>query len=229
MWKVGRHGSLVSLSNKLAIVDGSLARMPIGRRMSIVTMESGELAVINAMAVDENTLTQIRERGTPRYLLVPNAMHTIDAPAWAERFPDIRVLVPRPLRKAIERKVRVDGTLDELPANSVLSTETAEGTRGEALFRVVDGGETSLIVSDLVFNLGNMPGLQGLVLRILGSTGGPKVTRLGRLLTVKDREAARQYLHRLADTPGLRRIIVSHGDIIDRDPAATLHHVADGL
>ena len=46
---------------------------------------------------------------------------------------------------------------------------------------------------------------------------------------VADRRAFADHLRRLADTAGLTRVIVSHGDIIDREPAAVLRRVADEL
>ncbi len=61
---------------------------------------------------------------------------------------------------------------------------------------------------------------------VTGSTGGPKVTRLFRMLGVKKKLALRAHLERLAETPDLERIVVSHHIAITDDPADVLRRVA---
>jgi hypothetical protein len=73
------------------------------------------------------------------------------------------------------------------------------------------------------------PGLDGLLLRLLGSTGGPKVTPLARWIAVRDRRALRDHLLQLAQTPGLVRVIPCHGGIISKDPSGVLRRVANRL
>ena len=86
---------------------------------------------------------------------------------------------------------------------------------------------TTLVLNDLVFNLAHGTGLGGFVVRyIMQSSGGPRVSRVTRWLVIKDARAVRAHLLRLADTPGLVRVIVSHGRVIDRDPAAALREAA---
>jgi hypothetical protein len=81
----------------------------------------------------------------------------------------------------------------------------------------------------VLWNQPHLPGFEGWVIKMLGSTGGPKVTRLGKLLLVKDKPKLRAHLERLADTPALVRVVIMHGhDIVD-DPAGTLRAVAAAL
>ena len=68
------------------------------------------------------------------------------------------------------------------------------------------------------------------MLRILGSSGGPRVTFIARTLLVADKKAMADDLRALAAIgPRLRRIIPAHGDVIDTDAAGTLRQVADAL
>ena len=55
------------------------------------------------------------------------------------------------------------------------------------------------------------------------------MTRIGRLLLVKDAAAFKAHLERLAETPDLKRIIVSHHRMITDDPGSTLREVAARL
>jgi hypothetical protein len=46
---------------------------------------------------------------------------------------------------------------------------------------------------------------------------------------IKDAAALRAHLLRLAETPGLRRVIVAHHEVITEAPAETLRQVAQTL
>jgi hypothetical protein len=46
---------------------------------------------------------------------------------------------------------------------------------------------------------------------------------------MKDKKALRAQLERLAETPGLSRIVPCHGDLIERDASAVLRQVASTL
>ena len=56
-----------------------------------------------------------------------------------------------------------------------------------------------------------------------------RVMTIARWFLVKDRPALRSHLERLASMPDLRRIVVSHHEVIDRDPARVLRDVAATL
>jgi hypothetical protein len=87
-----------------------------------------------------------------------------------------------------------------------------------------------VLANDLVFNMAHGKGLYGFVLRYLtASTGGPRVSRVGRWFVVKDRALARQELLRLAQTPSLRRVLVAHEDALTEDPAGALRTAAATL
>jgi hypothetical protein len=92
------------------------------------------------------------------------------------------------------------------------------------------GSGTTLVFNDAVFNMPHGRGFTGFVFRhITGSTGGPRVTRLFRLMAVKDRAALRAHLERLAETPDLKRLVVSHHQPVVDQPAETLRRVAATL
>ena len=95
---------------------------------------------------------------------------------------------------------------------------------------VRSNGGSSLVFNDAVFNMPHGEGLAGFIFRhITASTGGPRVTRLFRMMAVKDKAAFKADLGRLAETPGLVRIVVSHHEpIVDR-PADVLRRIAESL
>jgi len=88
----------------------------------------------------------------------------------------------------------------------------------------------ALVFNDAVFNMPHGTGVTGFVFRrVTGSTGGPRVSRLFRWALVSDKAAFRAHLERLAKTPALKHIVVSHHETITIDPAGTLAGVAAAL
>ena len=57
---------------------------------------------------------------------------------------------------------------------------------------------------------------------MLSPTGQASVPRIMRWLAVKDKSAVRAHFDRLAATPELKRIIVSHGGVVTSGAAETL-------
>jgi hypothetical protein len=164
-------------------------------------------------------------------LLVPNAYHRLDAPAFASRYPQLKVLSPKGGRSKIEEVVRVDGTYDDFDGGSSVDLEYLDGVAtSEGVLTVRSPSGTTLVFNDAVFNLPHGKGLAGFIFRyITASTGGPKVTRLFRWFAVKNRAALASHLERLADIPDLKRIVVSHGRAVTHNPAGVLGRVAAEL
>jgi hypothetical protein len=125
--------------------------------------------------------------------------------------------------------VAVDGGLEELAAAgdpSVFMPYLDGIKEAEGVLQVTSGDEITLVFNDAIFNLPHGKGLFGFVFKIMGSTGGTRVTPLFKLMAVKDKKALAAQLARLARTPGLRRIIMSHGAMIDQDAGKILAEVA---
>ena len=230
-WQVLRHGPIEKRDDNLWSVSGSLPGMSLKRVMTVVRLDNGRLVIHSAVALDDDAMAEIEAWGRPGFLLVPNAYHRLDAPAYAERYPDLKVLCPRGSRKKIEAVVRVDGDYDAFPEDSKVELRYLDGLREvEGVMIVRSDGGSTLVFNDAVFNMPHGEGIPGFIFRHLtASTGGPRVTRLFRMLAVKDKAAFKADLERLADTPGLKRIIVSHHRTIVDEPAAVLRRVAASL
>jgi hypothetical protein len=60
-------------------------------------------------------MNEIESRGTPAFLVAPNAFHRLDAPAYKARYPAMRVFAPKGAHAKIEQVIAVDATLDDFP------------------------------------------------------------------------------------------------------------------
>jgi hypothetical protein len=231
-WRVRPHGPIVELTDNLWTVEGETPRLPIARRMCAVKLSTGKLVIHSAIALDDGGMAALEAWGEPAYLIVPNGSHRLDAPAYVERYPEIKVVCPPENRARVEQKVRVDGAWDALPDDPALRVEVIDGGKvGEAALLVDSGGETTAVFCDALFNITEMRWANPVswLIRLLGSTGGPKVTWIGRKALVADRAAFAGSLREISRTPGLVRLIPGHGDVIETDGARVLAGVADSL
>jgi hypothetical protein len=230
-WTVVPHGPLEKIDENLYAIESSVPGIPgLGRRMAIVRRSDGGLLFFNAIPVGEEALERIRALGAPAMLVVPNPFHMMDAHAFRDRL-GLRVFAPRLSRAAVANRVQVDGTFEEIPTDPAVSVVTVAGFKtGEGMAVVRSAGRVSLVVADVVLNVPHSPGLRGLLFRLLGFTGDrPKLAVPVRLRAVGDRGALRAHLEDLARTPKLTRLVLSHGAIVDREPALILREIAASL
>lgn len=233
-WKTLPHGPLVARGPGLWTVDGTLPTMPLNRICSIMRRADDGLVIHSAVNVDEATLDQILALGTPRWLIVPNGFHRMDAPAWKARFPELKIIAPKGSRKRVEQVVPVDLDYEEaaaeFTADQGVLLHTLGGTaKAEGAVEIHQDGVTSLVFNDALFNQPHLPGFKGGLLKLIGSTGGPRVTNLARFAMVKDKAALARSFRSLADLDGLQVVVPGHGEVITELPAEVLRGVADGL
>jgi hypothetical protein len=229
-WNVHRHGPLERLADNLYRVEGPVPGMALRRQMIVIRLADGRLVVHSAIAVDDEVRSELEALGEPAILVVPCGLHRLDAPAYKERYPNIEVVCPAAARDKVEEVVGVDRTYEEIEPDDTVEFEYLDGlAEAEGVLTVRSSDGTTLVFNDALFNHPHASGFGGLILRLIGSTGGPKVTRLARWFIVKDKRTYADHLRRLADTPELVRVIPGHGEVIDDDPAGVLRGVADRL
>lgn len=234
-WKVLPHDPPAQIADNLWQVEGDLPDMPLRRRMVVARLQSGDLVIHNAVALDDAGMAWLEGLGRPAVLVVPNGWHRLDAARFAARYPGVRVVCPPGARKRVEKVVPVSATYADAsrpdPDDDTVTFAVLDGMKGaEGVMRVLSADGVTLVLNDAVFNLPHGKGFFWFVYgRLLGNAGGPKVTTLTRWFLVKDKRAFRAHLERLADTPDLRRIVVAHGDIVDGDAAGVLRRVAAAL
>ncbi|GMV39593.1 MAG: hypothetical protein AMXMBFR64_13090 [Myxococcales bacterium] len=228
-WNVQPHGPLSQLEPNLWEVEGDLPGLPLRRRMTVARSADGRLLVHSAIALDGPGMASLDALGPVSWIVVPNGYHRIDAPRYKARYPDAVVLCPRGSAAKAGERVAIDGAYDEV-APSDLRLSHLDGTaEREGVVEVRSPSGVTLIFNDCLFNQPHLPGFKGWLLKAMGSTGGPKVTFVARTFLTKDRKALRAHMERLADTPGLRRLVPGHGAVIDQDAAGVLRAVAAKL
>jgi len=231
VWNVPKHGPLVELAKGLFSVEAELKGPPIGRRMTLMQLSDGSLVAHSVVSCDEPTMKAIEALGPVRFIVVPSSSHRLDAPAWKARYPSAKVVAPERSAARVAAVVAVDGDYSLLPEDPALSSQIVEGAEGEGVFVHRDtAGAVSLVFNDVFMNLPDkLPGFQGFLVGMLGSTGGPKVTGIAKMFVVRDKARCAAHLRRLSELEGLTRIVPGHGAVVAHDARRTLRAVADKL
>ena len=231
-WTVLPHGKLSRLDDNLLSVTGDI-HMPVAdfpRRMTVIRLRSGKLVIYSAIALDEAEMNALEDFGEPAFLIVPNDIHRLDAKIWKDRYPQLSVISPAGVRKKVEAVVPVDSTTADFDDPRVQYVTVPGTEEHEAALVVKTWSGTTLVVSDLIWNLEDRPGFGGWLFRVMGFTGGePRIPTVVELRAIKDKNALRDQLEAWARIGDLNRIIVSHGAIVTRDPSGVLVHLAQTL
>jgi hypothetical protein len=124
----------------------------------------------------------------------------------------------------------VDATSIEFPDPAVRLI-SVPGTEDRELALTVETRDgTTLVLNDLIFDLPVGPGFRGWLFKIIGMSGEePHIPGPVKLRQVQDAGELSAQLSRWANLPNLKRIIISHGNIIANDPAGVLGRIAKEL
>jgi hypothetical protein len=231
-WTVLPHGKLTKIDDDVLTVVGSLP-MPMGefpRRMTVVRLRDGRLVVFSAIALDEPEMRVLEDWGRLSFMVVPNERHRKDARIWKDRYPSLRVIAPEGARAKVEEVVPVDATSDELGDPDVQLVTVPGTERREAALVVRRPTGTTLVLNEIIWNVEDHPGVGGFLFRLVGFTGhAPKIPTFVALKSITDKPALKAQLEAWAGLDNLQRILVSHGGIIDANPAAVLRGLAASL
>ncbi len=218
-WTVLAHEPIQKATENFWWVEGT---MPKGfkRKMSVLRLGDGSLMIHNAVALEEPAMQELEAFGRVAYLVVPNGFHRQDARIWKDRYPSAKVICPSGSRKKVSAIVPVDLDYKDAPGDENVRLRYFDGCKereGYAEVKSADG--VTLVVNDLICNMPKTGGVMGF---FMGPTGQPSVPRFTRWFVVKERGPLGEHVDRLAATPGLRRVILSHGENLLVDPAASL-------
>ena len=210
------------LAEGLHCVDASTGRWPIGRRMTVVVLPSGRLALHSPIRMDEAGMEALERLGQVAALVIPNAYHWIDVPWYAKRYRGAAVLAPRGALPRLKGRVGMQdgntvGTLEDdwsAELSAGLERLPLAGSRMYE-FAFFHPSSRTLILTDLVFNLGtDFRGAVRLFLRLNRIHGRFGPSRLMRWVFLKDKGALLASLREM-ERWDFDRVVMSHGDLLE--------------
>lgn len=232
-WTVQPHDALVELADGILTVAGEI-RMPLGnfpRRMTVVRLRGRRTAIYSAIALREPEMARIEALGAPSVLIVPSGAHRLDAKIWRRRYPALRVLAPAGARDDVAQVVPVDATGDGLDDPQVRFVTVPGTGEREAALEVRRGDGLTVICNDVIGNVAHPHGIGAYVMgRLMGfGVSEPQIPRIVQHKVVEEPAALAVQFRAWAGDPELRRVVVSHGDVIAADAAGVLEKLAASL
>jgi len=232
-WEVMPHGVLEQIDDGLLTIAGDVP-MPLGnfpRRMTVVGLTGHRTAIFSAIALDRPEMERIEALGTPSVLIVPGDAHRLDARIWKQRYPAIKVLAPPGAEERVEEAVAVDSTHDIIGDPSVDYIIVAGVEEHEAALMVRRASGSTLIVNDIIGNVAHPHGIGAHVMaRLFGfGVSAPQIPRPVKRKIIRDPKALATQFREWAAEATLKRIIVSHGDPIEKDVKSVLIALAETL
>jgi len=219
-WTVLPHEPIQKLSENLWCVQGLMPDGKTTRKMAVVKAQDGSLFFHNPIALKEPEMQELEAFGRPAYIVVPGSFHRQDARIWKDRYAAAKVVSPRGAAKKVGAIVPVELTYDEAPSDDTVKLSHFDGCKErEGVVEVRSQNGTTLVINDVVCNLPKLGGLLGFA---LAPTGKPSVPRVTRWFVAQSGGALGEHVERLSHTPNLKRLILSHGDNIESDPAGAL-------
>ncbi len=231
-WDVGPHGAIEEIDDGLISVAGEIV-MPLGRfprRMTVIRLADGGSVIWSAIALDDAEMARVEAFGAPRFMIVPNAGHRLDAHIYKARYPEMKVITPKGSREAVEEAVTVDATDDILRDPQVQFVTVAGTDDAESAMIIRRDTGTTLITNDIIGHVTHPHGLGANVMARLFDYGvhEPSIPKTIRRF-IKDPHALAAQLRQWAGLRNLTRIIVSHVDPITTEPDRVLMRLASEL
>src|SRR5262249_28017002 len=217
------HGPIEKLEDNLWRVEAVLPGTPMKRAMTLARTKDGRVVVHSAVALNDASMKAIEAWGAPSFLVVPNAMHRLDARVWKERYPAMKVVCPAGAKEAAGEVVKVDATEIDFGDDAIRFGGFGGTAERESTLEVKSGATTTLVITDAVMHVRKIPGFGGFVMKMMGFVGPtPRVVRAAKKALVADRDAVVAQLESLAGRADVRRVLFGHGDTIEGS-------VGDGL
>src|SRR5262249_19548927 len=189
------------------------------------------LLLHSVVALEESSMRRLESLGKPSIMLIPNWDHHAHIVAYKKRYPDLTVVCPAASRVKVEGRLAVDATCAEVfPRHGMRFVVPPGMDPVEGVFELpLDGGRVALVMNDLVTNVPHQGGLRGLLLRITGSSGRPRVIPIVRRRLKIDRGVMRHYLEELARRSDIAVLTTSHGECVSSNVAEVIADVARDL
>jgi len=194
-------------------------------RMTVLAGEGG-LVLYSPVVLDEALLRELAALGPVAAIMAPNTYHHFFLKAAAEALPAARVFVPEGLEAKIGPVPRAETVTRNCPA--VLPGGIDQFTFDRhAVHETMLFHEASrtLVTSDLLYNYQSEHGAgEKAFFRLIGNYGAPKVAFYHRY-AVREKAAVHELVAQVrAWAP--RRIVMSHGRIVDSPDAAEIFAAA---
>jgi len=179
--------------------------------------------------IPEKDFDELAARGPVRALVASNAFHYLGIPEWKKRFPDAQVFAPAQSIARVQRKTGLAGIkpLADIGAIAGADLELIDMPyykTGEVLVRATTGRGRAWYVTDVVFNMPELPSnvIAKAIFGLSRSAPGLRMNNVSPIFMVKDKRSLKRWLAAELERDAPQWIIAAHGDVAKIDsPAET--------
>jgi hypothetical protein len=185
--------------------------MPLTATMALLRLGDGTLLAYSPVALTADRRAAVEALGRVAHVYAPSLYHHRWAGEWATAFPSARVHAPAALAKK-EPALRIERALGGAPEPAfagVVDELHIDGFRLDETVLVHRPSRT-LVVADLVHNVGRPDGWARIYTRAMGFYDRVALSRMIRWAGFSDRAAARKSVDAILAQP-FDRLVVGHG------------------
>jgi hypothetical protein len=197
--------------------------LSVGTRMTVMRLADGSLMLHSPIALDDRVRHELDALGPVRFVVAPNRVHHLYAGDVAPSYPEARLWIG-PGLEVKRPDLRYVAILDdEAPAEwrGQVDQVFFRGRPYENEIVFFHRASRTLIMCDLAFNFGpTAPLTTRIWMSLMLSYGKFGPSKLDPLL-IRDRPAARASLKKILAWD-FDRVIVAHGDVLERGGHALL-------
>jgi hypothetical protein len=221
---------LRQLADDLWIADMEFSRLGFrfDARTTIARLASGGLWVHSPIALTDELRKAVTAMGPVEWIVAPSKMHYEHLPEWAAAFPDAETFA---VPGAAGRFRSLTGQLGPEPISAWapdLDQTRFEGSRLYDEVEFVHRPSGTLILTDLCFNIPeNRSRTTRFFAGSLGILGRFNVSRTFKW-SMQDPDAVKESVKRILAWD-FDRVIISHGEVLDRDGKETMRRVFSWL
>lgn len=222
------HSDFNQIHERLWTLEGRLPHHnPLPRSMTVYKMDDGGLWIHSAIALNDDGRKKLESFGKPKYVVVPNPDHRLDAHYFKEHYPEIMVVCPKAARSKVEEQIAVDETCESVFSGSEIEVIHMPGAKEiELAYKVKIGEDKALIMTDLLVNVPELKGVGGFILKMIGRIGFFRTPPLAKLMFLDQRIAFRNWLLKESNRPDLKIVTVAHGAPVTNDVSHLLKQAA---
>lgn len=216
------HSAHQALAENLWLLSYPLKMLgaDLRRNVTVIRLRSGQLIVHSTAPFTREDVATIRSLGEPAWLLDGVLRHDTFAKEGRAAFPSIPYLAPPGFSESADVLTEPIVPAPAEWAGEVVAIEIggAPDARDTALLHIPS---RTLILTELLFNFGDEPVWTELILRVaVGSQHHPGMARPYKA-GIKDETAFKDSIKTILSW-NFDRVVVGHGDVIERDGKAKL-------
>jgi hypothetical protein len=203
-----------------------LGGIPLGTRSTIVRLSDGRLWLHSPGPLSPELRGWLEENGPLGVIVAPNLFHHLYLAETIEAFPGAEVFGP----PGLEQKTGIAAAVPEPSTwESDLTWLQVEGCPKMNELVFLHPRSRTLVLTDLAFHFREARGFgMRLFLRLTGVLGRFRSSRLARSYFFEDHARVRQAVEQILRWD-FDRIIVAHGEVVERDGRETMRQGFDWL